>query len=95
MYIYYIVVDFCIFVCCFAGCLQPCKQIIICDISLFYSGLYRKMQSMCALPIKTVQWTRGGETAASSAVSKNVWQWGWSKKVMQCQSVLTPSVTNV
>lgn len=40
--------------------------------SLFDSELYRKMQSMSALLIKTVPWTRGGETAASSAVSRNV-----------------------
>lgn len=53
------------------------------------------MQSMCASPIKTVQWTRGGETAASSAVSRNVLQWEWSKKVMQCQTLLNLSVTDV
>lgn len=62
---------------------------------LFDSELYRKMQSMCASQIKTVQWTRGGETAASSAVSRNVLQWEWSKKVMQCQNLLKLSVTNV
>ncbi len=54
---------------------------------LFNSELFRKMQSMRVLPIKTVQWTRGGETAASSAVSKNVSQWEWSKKVMQFQAL--------
>lgn len=56
--------------------------------SFFDSELYRKMQSMSASPIKTVQWTRGGETVASSAVSRNVLQWEWSKKVMQSQTLL-------
>lgn len=61
---------------------------------LFDSELYRKTQSTCAWPIKTVRWTRGGGTAASSAVSRNVSQWEWSKKVMQCQALLKLSVTN-
>lgn len=39
------------------------------------------MQSTCALPTKTVQWTRGGGTAASSVAFRSVWQWEWSKKV--------------
>lgn len=49
--------------------------------SIFDSELFRKMQSTCALPIKTVQWTRGGEIDANSAVSRNVSLWEWSKKV--------------
>lgn len=73
--------------------MQQVYQFITDFFPLFDSELYRKMQSMCALLTKTAQWTRGGETAASSAVSRNVLQWEWSKKVIQCQTLLKPSVT--
>ncbi len=74
---------------------MPHYKPVVIFFSLFDSELYRKTQSMCASPIKTVQWTRGGETAASSAVSRNVSQWEWSKKVMQCQTLLKLSETDV
>ncbi len=37
----------------------------------FCSAQYRKTPSMFALPTKTAQWTKGGETGASSAASKS------------------------
>lgn len=57
------------------------------------SEQYRKMLNTYALPTKTVQWTRGGETAASSAVFRNVWQWAWLKKVRLYHGPLKLSVT--
>lgn len=57
----------------------------ICVCLVFDSERSRKMQSMCALPTKTVQWTRGGGTVASSVAFRSVWQWEWSKKVRPYQ----------
>ena len=39
--------------------------------------LYRRVLSTSAWQIRTVQWTSGGETAASSVGFRSVSQWGW------------------
>lgn len=75
--------------------MQQSKPTIMVFFPCFCSELYRKMQSMCALLVKTVRWTRGGGTAASSAVSRSASQWEWSKKVIQRQTLLKASVTDV
>lgn len=72
-------------------CMQQYLYSIIKYSLLSNSELYRKMQNTCALQIKTARWTRGGGTGASSAVSRNVSSWEWSKKVRLCQTPLNPS----
>lgn len=57
-----------------------CCVMVVCSLSLV-SARCRRTPATCVWPPGAAQWTSAGGTAASSAASRSVWQWGWSGKV--------------